>query len=170
MKRVDSLGHPRSQLVVKRPPGSGESIRLTLDVSLQRAAQQALTYGIQLAQNNRAWILQEMGQKAGTAVPANAPAGATAEFYVNQSLQFYQAGRYAETIAAAREALKLKPDMVEAHNNIAAGYLGLQKWDEAIAAAMDALRIRPDYALAKNNLAFAVNQKRKQLEAASKKK
>ena len=67
-------------------------------------------------------------------------------------------------------ALKLKPDMVEAHNNIAAGYLGLQKWDEAIAAAMDALRIRPDYALAKNNLAFAVNQKRKQLEAASKKK
>ena len=53
--RVDARGNPRSQLVVKRPPGSGESIRLTLDVSLQRAAQQAVKYGIQLAQNNHHW-------------------------------------------------------------------------------------------------------------------
>jgi penicillin-binding protein 2 len=53
--RVDSLGRPRSQLVVKRPPGFGESIRLTLDANLQRAAQQALKYGIQLAQNNHHW-------------------------------------------------------------------------------------------------------------------
>jgi penicillin-binding protein 2 len=53
--RVDARGRPRSQLVVKRPPGSGESIRLTLDVNLQRAAQQAVKYGIQLAQNNHHW-------------------------------------------------------------------------------------------------------------------
>jgi penicillin-binding protein 2 len=53
--RVDSLGRPRSQLVVKRPPGFGESIRLTLDVNLQRAAQQALGEGIQLARNNNHW-------------------------------------------------------------------------------------------------------------------
>jgi penicillin-binding protein 2 len=53
--RVDARGHPRSELVVKRPPGAGESIRLTLDVNLQRAAQQALKYGIQLAQNNHHW-------------------------------------------------------------------------------------------------------------------
>jgi penicillin-binding protein 2 len=53
--RVDARGNPRSQLVVKRPPGSGESIRLTLDVSLQRAAQQAVKYGIELAQNNHHW-------------------------------------------------------------------------------------------------------------------
>jgi penicillin-binding protein 2 len=53
--RVDSLGHARSQVVVKRPPISGESIRLTLDVNLQRAAQHALDYGIQLARNNGKW-------------------------------------------------------------------------------------------------------------------
>ncbi len=53
--RVDSLGRPRSQLVTTRPPGQGESIRLTLDVTLQRAAQQALQYGIQLARNNGKW-------------------------------------------------------------------------------------------------------------------
>ncbi|MGZ4258358.1 MAG: penicillin-binding transpeptidase domain-containing protein, partial [Gaiellaceae bacterium] len=51
---VDSLGHPLTgQLVVKRPPQAGESIRLTLDVNLQRAAEQALANGIQLAQNNQ---------------------------------------------------------------------------------------------------------------------
>ncbi len=53
--RVDSLGRPRSDLVVKRDPSPGESIRLTLDVSLQRAAQNAIKYGIQLAQNNHHW-------------------------------------------------------------------------------------------------------------------
>ena len=53
--RVDSFGHPRSDLVTKRPPGNGESIRLTLDVPLQRAAQQALSYGIELARNNHHW-------------------------------------------------------------------------------------------------------------------
>jgi penicillin-binding protein 2 len=53
--RVDSLGHPRSQLVVKRDPFPGESIKLTLDVNLQRAAQQAIQYGIQLARNNGHW-------------------------------------------------------------------------------------------------------------------
>jgi penicillin-binding protein 2 len=53
--RVDSFGRPRSQLVVKRDPGPGESIRTTLDVKLQRVAQQAIVDGIQLARNNHHW-------------------------------------------------------------------------------------------------------------------
>jgi penicillin-binding protein 2 len=53
--RVDSLGRPRSDLVTKRQPSGGESIRLTLDVSLQRAAQQAIRYGIDLANRNHHW-------------------------------------------------------------------------------------------------------------------
>jgi penicillin-binding protein 2 len=53
--RVDSLGRARSEIVVKRPPIPGESIRLTLDVNLQRVAQHALDYGIQLARNNGKW-------------------------------------------------------------------------------------------------------------------
>ncbi len=50
--RVDSLGRPRSQLVEKRRPEPGQSIKLTLDVQLQRAAEEALVYGIQKARNN----------------------------------------------------------------------------------------------------------------------
>ena len=53
--RVDSLGRPRSQLVMTRQPSPGESVQLTLDVPLQRTAQQAIQYGIQLARNNGHW-------------------------------------------------------------------------------------------------------------------
>jgi penicillin-binding protein 2 len=53
--RVDSLGHPRSPLVTKRPPAEGESIKLTIDSKLQRAAEQAIRYGIDRAYANKHW-------------------------------------------------------------------------------------------------------------------
>jgi penicillin-binding protein 2 len=53
--RVDARGRPRSQLVVKRDPAPGESIKTTLDIKLQRVAQQAIQYGIGLAQANHQW-------------------------------------------------------------------------------------------------------------------
>ena len=53
--RVDSLGRPRSQLETKRPPVQGESIKLTIDADLQRAAEQALVYGIEHARVNGEW-------------------------------------------------------------------------------------------------------------------
>jgi penicillin-binding protein 2 len=53
--RVDSLGRPRSQLVESRRPAPGDSIKLTLDIGLQRAAEQALRYGIQKAQVDGEW-------------------------------------------------------------------------------------------------------------------
>src|SRR5205085_2724051 len=42
--------------------------------------------------------------------PAPSPRKPTADSYLNQSLALYQAGKYPESIAAAREALKLRPD------------------------------------------------------------
>ncbi|MDQ2981652.1 MAG: penicillin-binding protein 2 [Actinomycetota bacterium] len=53
--RVDSLGKPRSELLLKRQYAQGESIKLTLDIELQRAAEEALTYGINKAQGNGQW-------------------------------------------------------------------------------------------------------------------
>jgi penicillin-binding protein 2 len=53
--RVDSLGRPRSQLETKRIAQPGESIKLTLDVNLQKAAEQALVYGIDKARQNHQW-------------------------------------------------------------------------------------------------------------------
>jgi penicillin-binding protein 2 len=53
--RVDSLGRPRSSLVPMQQPQPGRAVRLTIDVRLQAAAQQAIRYGIELAHENEEW-------------------------------------------------------------------------------------------------------------------
>jgi penicillin-binding protein 2 len=53
--RVDSLGRPTSPIEVKEQPVPGYAVRLTLDAKLQRAAQQAIIDGINLAQANKQW-------------------------------------------------------------------------------------------------------------------
>ncbi|MDQ4029866.1 MAG: hypothetical protein M3168_02380, partial [Actinomycetota bacterium] len=53
--RVDSLGRPRGSLVVSDTPRPGYTLRLTIDVELQRAAEQALRRGIELAHANDEW-------------------------------------------------------------------------------------------------------------------
>ncbi len=102
---------------------------------------------------------EEMATKRPSRMDQLAAAPATPEKYLEMSLLLHRAGRYEECIRLAQEALKLKPDYVEAYNNIAAGYQSLGQWDNAIAAAQEALRLKPDYQLAKNNLAYAQSQK-----------
>ena len=53
--KVDSLGRPRSSLVPAQLPQPGTAVRLTIDAKLQRASEQALRYGIALAQENDQW-------------------------------------------------------------------------------------------------------------------
>ncbi len=53
--RVDSLGRPHGTLQPKVEARAGSAVRLTIDVGLQRSAEQALRYGIQTAQENGAY-------------------------------------------------------------------------------------------------------------------
>ena len=53
--RVDSLGRPTSDIQETRPETPGLSIRLTLDVPLQRAAERALVFGLEQALVNENW-------------------------------------------------------------------------------------------------------------------
>ena len=53
--RVDSLGRPVSPYVPRQEPRPGYALRLTLDMRLQRAAEEALRYGIDLAHQNDQW-------------------------------------------------------------------------------------------------------------------
>jgi penicillin-binding protein 2 len=52
---VDSRGRPTSQIEPKITPRAGNTIRLTLDLGVQRAAEQALRYGIRVAHDNHQW-------------------------------------------------------------------------------------------------------------------
>ena len=53
--RVDSLGRPQSAFEPQLVPTPGADVRLTLDVRLQRATEQALVHGIETAIENENW-------------------------------------------------------------------------------------------------------------------
>jgi tetratricopeptide (TPR) repeat protein len=108
----------------------------------------------QLAKNNLAWYTQEKASGVKITAPVE-----TADEYVNDSLHLAQAARYDESIAAAKKALAMNPNLAAAWNNIAADYEAEHKWDEAIAAAQKAIALQPDFQLAKNNLAWSQQQK-----------
>ncbi|HLX19820.1 MAG TPA: penicillin-binding protein 2 [Gaiellaceae bacterium] len=52
---VDALGRPRGSLETTTIPKQGNTVRLTIDLKLQQAAEKALQYGINLAQQNKQW-------------------------------------------------------------------------------------------------------------------
>lgn len=84
---------------------------------------------------------------------------ATPENYLNLSLAYSRARRFQESLDAAKNAVRLRPNYAEAFNNEAAAYEDLHQWDDAIAAAREALRLKPDFTLARNNLIYAASQK-----------
>lgn len=49
---VDSLGRPKSAVQPEVLPRPGDALRLTIDIQLQRAAERALRYGVDLARQN----------------------------------------------------------------------------------------------------------------------
>jgi penicillin-binding protein 2 len=53
--RVDSLGNQVDDMELRRERTAGFALRLTLDIRLQRAAEEALQYGIDLAHENDHW-------------------------------------------------------------------------------------------------------------------
>ena len=124
------------------------------------AEQQALKLNpaLTIAANNLRWF---ESQKTGDGHSGSdqGTRSSNAADYVNLSLQLNQAGKYAESVDAARKALALDPSSAEAWNNVAAGDEAMGKWDEAIDAAHHAIALRPGFELAKNNLAWSVKQK-----------
>jgi penicillin-binding protein 2 len=69
--RVDSLGRPLSDPEQTSPETPGLSVRLTLDIALQRAAERAITYGIE-----RAWAHDSWYANGGAIVAMDARDGA----------------------------------------------------------------------------------------------
>jgi tetratricopeptide (TPR) repeat protein len=69
------------------------------------------------------------------------------EYYLEESLRFYQIGRYEESIKSGRKALSLRPGYDLAYNNICAAYNALGEWDKgvcwSILCARSRLRIFP---------------------------
>ena len=61
-------------------------------------------------------------------------------------------GRLDEAEASYRQAIALKPDYAQAHNNLGNTLQELGRFDEAEASYRQAIALKPDYANAQNNL------------------
>ncbi len=83
----------------------------------------------------------------------------TPENYLTLGLRYYQEYDFEKCIEYTNEALKLKPDYLEAFNNLCSAYNNLGQWDKAIEAGKKALSLKPDYTLAKANLNLAQQMK-----------
>ncbi len=75
------------------------------------------------------------------------------------SVVYFQSQRYEECINAAREALKINPNLPEAYANIATAYHALGKLDETIAALREEVRLKPDMPSAQKNLEIELAEK-----------
>jgi len=62
-------------------------------------------------------------------------------------------GNLEAAVASYKQALKIKPDYVEVHNNLGTALFDLGQLDAALASFRRVLKIRPDYAEAHHNLA-----------------
>jgi len=92
-----------------------------------------------------------------TPVSVTAP---SPESYLSLSLNYYNEKRYPEAIAAAEQALRLRPGYPEAYNNICAAYNQLGEYEKAVMACEQALRYKPVFPLASNNLQYARQRQR----------
>lgn len=105
--RVDSLGRPRSSLLLTQQPQPGKAVRLTIDVTLQRAAQQAIRHGIRTAIENEAWYASAgavvaMNPKTGEVLALASEPGFQPSIFVGRSDPQKLAPLVNEKVAAAQ--------------------------------------------------------------------
>jgi len=73
------------------------------------------------------------------------------------AVRHHLAGRVEEAVARYKHLLVLKPDHVEAHNNLGVALSTLARIDDAVAHYERALVLKPDYAEAYHNLGVALS-------------
>ncbi len=83
---------------------------------------------------------------------AKAKSEPSVDDFLALSVEYFKNRRFQDSINACNQALKLRPDLAEAYNNMATAYHALGKDDDAIEALRQAVRVRPDLEIAKGNL------------------
>jgi tetratricopeptide (TPR) repeat protein len=84
---------------------------------------------------------------------------------LDDAVRHHLAGRIKEATVLYRRAIALKPDYLEAHNNLGVALAGLGKIDEAMARYRRVLALNPDHTDALGNLASALLSKGKPADA-----
>jgi penicillin-binding protein 2 len=119
LQTVNSLGDAVGTPKVKEAPQTGYPIRLTIDISLQRAAERALKYGINLAHQDGKWLAD------GGAIVAMNPSNG--EILAMASSPTYKPSVFAGRTSAKKLAPLMNPATAKADN-----YPGLDRVTEGL--------------------------------------
>jgi Flp pilus assembly protein TadD len=102
-------------------------------------------------------IMDKISSKSLTAINESGLEG-----YTNTALYWnylgatsIKSGMHKEGIEAYKQAIRINPDYVEAHNNLGLAYTKLGMYKEGIEACKQAIRIKPDYAETHYSLGLA---------------
>lgn len=87
------------------------------------------------------------------------------EVWYNQGNKLLNSQKYEEAIAAYKQAIQIKPDLIEAWNNGGLALANLQRYEEAIAAYDKVIQINPNFAMAWDNKGLALAQLKRYEEA-----
>jgi Ca-activated chloride channel family protein len=91
-----------------------------------------------------------------------------AAVYNAQGLESYKSGNYQDAVKSYKQAVKLKKDYAEAHDNLGDAYFQLKQYKQAIEAYKQALKYQPDFPTAYNNMGtayFKLGEHKKAIEA-----
>ncbi|MDQ1469534.1 MAG: protein O-mannosyl-transferase [Bryobacterales bacterium] len=75
-----------------------------------------------------------------------------ADVYLKVSVLYFNSQRYEESIRAAQQALRLRPNLAEAYANMASALHAMGRDAEAVTALREVVRLRPDLTFAKTDL------------------
>lgn len=121
-------------------------------IDLKRAANETLRFYPQDPDGMRALLVAQTGIDQVVPAEKQARQAPSVDHYLYLSVQYYENQRYEDCIRAAREALKIDPNLGEAYANIATAYHTMGKVDEAIEALQQEVRINPNLRSATRNL------------------
>jgi tetratricopeptide (TPR) repeat protein len=82
----------------------------------------------------------------------------TAEYWFYLGVAYSDSDMWREAMESFKQAIRIKPDYAEAHNNLGISYDNLGMYKEAIEAYKQAIRIKPDDAEAHNNLGVSYDK------------
>ena len=119
LQRVNSVGGKVGNPVVTRAPSAGFPVRLTIDISLQRAAERALQYGIRLAHADGQWLAD-----GGAIVAMNPTDG--------QILAMASSPTYKPSIFVGRTSTKKLAPLLDPKTAKADNYPGLNRVTEGL--------------------------------------
>jgi penicillin-binding protein 2 len=119
LQRVNSVGGKVGNAVVTQAPSPGYPVRLTIDISLQRAAERALRYGISLAHQDNHWFAN-----GGAIVAMNPQNG--------EILAMASAPTYKPSIFTGRTNRKKLAPLLDPKAAKAANYPGLDRVTEGL--------------------------------------